>query len=253
LRFLEKLPVSDQKKFVRRKAVGGVVIIIFSGDLSIPSPVVDEAKGEKIALMNSPLSRKKCQEVVERLGIASKDKIIPGGLLEIFDMGVLIVGDSGVGKSESALELISRGHRFVSDDVTKCWLSEGKLMGKAPDISQNFMEIRGLGIINILEVFGPQAICPEVEIKLVIKLQRWKEGKEYDRIGLKFPSKFDVFGVKVPQLRIPVAPGRTLSNLIEVACRVHALRVKGYHAPEEIEERLDRALSGKKSRKGRTP
>jgi len=214
---------------------------------------VEEAKKKKIALATSPFPRKKCRRVVRRFGHASWGRVIPGGLLEIFGMGVLILGDSGVGKSESALELVSRGHRFVSDDVTKCWISKGRLMGEAPNISRHFMEIRGLGIINILEIFGSQAICPQVEIKLVIKLQRWKEGKQYDRMGLNFPRKFDVFGVRVPQLRIPVAPGRNLSNLIEVACRVHALREQGYNAPEEIEKRLDRALSNKKDGKSSTP
>jgi len=211
-----------------------------------------EAKRKKIALVTSTFPRKKCKDVVESFCDAAGGKIIPGGLLEIFGMGVLILGDSGVGKSESALELISRGHRFVSDDVTKCWVSKGRLMGEAPDISRHFMEIRGLGIINILEIFGSQAICSQAEIKLVIKLQRWKEGKEYDRMKLRFPRKFDIFGVKLSQLRIPVASGRNLSNLIEVACRVHALREKGYHAPEEIEKRLNRALSDNKRRKRRS-
>jgi HPr kinase/phosphorylase len=238
---------------LQEKANSGVVIIIFASGHSFPSPFVEEAKRKNIALGTSTFSRKKCQDVIERFCDALGGKVIPGGLLEIFDMGVLILGDSGVGKSESALELISRGHRFVSDDVTKCWVSKGRLMGEAPDISRHFMEIRGLGIINILEIFGSQAICPQAEIKLVIKLQRWKEGKEYDRMRLHFPLKFDIFGVKVPQLRIPVAPGRNVSNLIEVACRVHALREKGYHAPEEIEKRLDRALSNNTIKKRRKP
>jgi len=247
------MPALDQKRYLREKADSGVVIIIFAGGHTFPSPVVEEAKRKRTALVTSPFSCKKCQDAIARLYDARGGKIIPGGLLEIFGMGVLILGDSGVGKSESALELISRGHRLVTDDVTKCWVSKGRLMGEAPDISRHFMEIRGLGIINILEIFGSQAICPQAEIKLVINLQRWKEGKEYDRMRLKFPRKFDIFGVKVPQLRIPVAPGRNLSNLIEVACRVHVLREKGYNAPEEIEKRLDSALSNRERKKRRTP
>lgn len=248
---LEEAPESDQKKFLKKNAEAGVIIL--TGGHSFSPAVVEEAKRRDIVLWTSPLSRKRCQEAIDESGLSSKGKIIPGGLLEIFGMGVLIVGDSGVGKSESALELISRGHRFVSDDVTECWVSQGKLMGKPPDISRNFMEIRGLGVINILEIFGSQALCPRTEIKLVIKLQRWKEGKEYDRMGLKFPRRFDIFGVKVSQLKIPVAPGRNLSNLIEVACRLHALREKGYHAPKEIEKRLNRALSGPKRTKKQNP
>lgn len=247
------MPASDQKQYLRNKGDSGVLIIIFAGGHTFPPPVVEEAKRKKIALVTSTFSQKKCEDAVARLYDSGGGKIIPGGLLEIFGMGVLILGDSGIGKSESALELISRGHRFVTDDVTKCWISEGRLMGKAPDISRHFMEIRGLGIINILEIFGSRAICPQAEIKLVIKLQKWKKGEEYDRMKLKFPHKFDIFGVKVPQLRIPVAPGRNLSNLIEVACRIHVLREKGYNAPEEIEKRLDSALSRGKRRKRRTP
>lgn len=249
-RLLEKMRTLDQRKLLRKKADLGIVAVIFADGHSFPSPVLEEAISKKIALMTSPLSQKKCRNSVENFFYASRGKIIPGGLLEIFGMGVLIFGDSGVGKSESALELISRGHRFVSDDVTKCRISRGKLIGEPPDISRHFMEIRGLGIINILEIFGSQAISPQVEIRLVIKLQRWKEGKEYDRMRLKFPRKFDILGVKVPQMTIPVAPGRNLSNLIEVGCKVHALEEKGYRAPREIEKKLDRALSGKKNRKG---
>jgi HPr kinase/phosphorylase len=245
-RLLEKLRTSDQRQFLRKRADSGIVAVIFADDHSFPRPVLEEAQKKKMALLTSPFSQKKCQGSVENFCYSSWGKIIPGGLLEIFGMGVLIAGDSGVGKSESALELISRGHRFVSDDVTKCRISKGKLLGEAPDISRHFMEIRGLGIINILEIFGSQAICPQAEIKLVIKLQRWKEGKEYDRMKLKFPRKFDILGIKVPQLSIPVAPGRNLSNLIEVACKVHVLKEKGYHAPQDIENRLDRALSNKK-------
>ena len=247
--FLQKLRTPELRDFLGKKADSGLVAIIFAGGHSFPLPVVEEAMRKKIALLTSPFYQKKCRDRVEKFCYASWGKIIPGGLLEIFGLGVLISGDSGVGKSESALELITRGHRFVSDDVTKCRILRGKLIGEAPDISRHFMEIRGLGIINIRQIFGSQAICPRVEIKLVIKLQRWKEGKEYDRMRLKFPHKFDILGFKVPQLRIPVAPGRNLSNLIEVACKVHSLGEKGYHAPQDIEKKLDRALSRKNGRR----
>lgn len=251
-RRLEKLRTPDQQKYLRKIADLGVVAIIFAGGHSFPSPVVEEAARKKVTLLTSRVSKKKCKASVENFCFASWGKIIPGGLLEIFDMGVLISGDSGVGKSECALELISRGHRFISDDVTKCRILKGRLMGEAPAISRHFMEIRGLGIINILKIFGSQAICPRAEIKLVIKLQRWKHGREYDRMKLRFPRKFDILGVKVPQLTIPVAPGRNLSNLIEVACKVHSLGEKGYRAHQDIEKKLDHALSSKKSRKRQT-
>lgn len=177
--------------------------------------------------------------------------IIPGGLLRVFGLGVLIVGDSGIGKSESALELITRGHRFISDDVTECYVENGRLFGAAPEVSHHFMEIRGLGIINIKEIFGARSVSSLEEIRLVIKLQRWEEGKTYDRMGLEFALDRKIADVSVPQITIPVAPGRNISTLIEVACKVYLLRETGYHAPREIIERLNKTLLDKKNKKER--
>lgn len=167
-----------------------------------------------------------------------------GGLLQIFDLGVLITGDSGIGKSESALELISRGCRFVSDDVVKITkMANGELIGKSPALSRYFMEIRGLGIINIKEIFGLKAISEQSKIDLVIQLKKWRRGKEYDRLGLKFPEDYEILGTKIPQLNIPVAPGRNIATLIEVACKVHLLRQRGYLASQEIVKKLNRVLT----------
>jgi HPr kinase/phosphorylase len=162
----------------------------------------------------------------------------------MFGLGVLIIGDSGIGKSESALELIARGHRFVSDDAIRVEkAASGRLIAKAPSVSRFFMEIRGLGIINIREIFGPKSISPRAPIDLVIRLKKWSRKKEYDRLGLRFPEDFVILGERVPQLNIPVAPGRNIATLIEVACKVHILRKCGYQAPLKIITRLERALS----------
>ena len=169
---------------------------------------------------------------------------LPGGLLRIFGVGALIIGDSGIGKSESSLELIARGHKFISDDVVRVRRDgPGRLSGEAPPLSRNFMEIRGLGIINIREIFGPRSILPRSRIDLIIRLKKWRHGLELDRLGLKLPDDEVILGEKVPQVFIPVAPGRNIATLIEVACKVHLLGKKGYHAPSEIMKRLDRALS----------
>lgn len=170
---------------------------------------------------------------------------ISGGFLQIFSLGVVITGDSGIGKSESALELVSRGHRFIADDVVEVSKRrDDRLIGAAPVLSRFFMEIRGLGIINIKEIFGRRATCREWPIDLVIRLKKWERGDEYDRLGLEFPKDFEILGVKIPQLIVPVAPGRTIALLIEVACKVHLLRLRGYHASREIVRRLEKALSG---------
>jgi HPr kinase/phosphorylase len=172
-----------------------------------------------------------------------REAVISGGLLRMFGLGVLIVGDSGIGKSESALELIARGHQFISDDVVHARkTAAGRIIGRAPTLSRFFMEIRGLGIINIREIFGAKSISRRATIDLVIRLKTWHRKKEYDRLGLRFPEDHTILGEKVPQLNIPVAPGRNIATLIEVACKVHILRKRGYIASAELVHKLDRAL-----------
>lgn len=169
---------------------------------------------------------------------------ISAGLLRIFEVGTLILGDSGIGKSESSLELIARGHKFVADDIVDIRkTAKGLLVGAAPVLSRNFMEIRGLGIINIKAIFGVRAILRESKIDLIISLKKWEQGFEVDRLGLKASNDATILGEKVPQLSIPVAPGRNIATLIEVACKVHMLRNKGYSAPDEIVRRLDKAMA----------
>jgi HPr kinase/phosphorylase len=169
---------------------------------------------------------------------------LSAGFLRIFGLGTLILGDSGIGKSESALELISRGHRFIADDVVQIRVGpKGELIGTAPALSRNFMEIRGLGIINIRAIFGPKLLAREARVDLVIRLKKWRRGYEVDRLGLKSGDDMTVLGHKIPQLAIPVAPGRNIATLIEIACKVHILRKKGYSAPDEIIRRLDRVLT----------
>ena len=175
---------------------------------------------------------------------AAEQTTISAGFLKIFGLGTLILGDSGIGKSESALELIARGHKFIADDVVQIRATAaGDLVGTAPPLSRNFMEIRGLGIINIRAIFGPRSLAREAKVDLVIRLKKWRRGYEVDRLGLKSGDDLSLLGRRIPQLAIPVAPGRNIATLIEVACRVHLLRKKGYHAPVEIMKRLDRALS----------
>jgi len=176
-------------------------------------------------------------------GTAAEKTTISAGFLKIFGVGTLILGDSGIGKSESALELIARGHKFISDDVVQIRkAADGQLIGMAPSLSRNFMEIRGLGIINIRQIFGPRSVAPRARVDLIVKLKKWRRGFEVDRLGLKVADDARILGERVPQLAIPVAPGRNIATLIEVACKVHVLRTRGYHAPDEIVRRLERVL-----------
>ena len=147
-------------------------------------------------------------------------------------------------RARAPLELIARGHQFVADDVVQIRVTPGgELWGSAPALSRNFMEIRGLGIINIRAIFGPRSIAKQARVDLVVRLKKWRRGYEVDRLGLKSGDDMLVLGRKVPQLAIPVAPGRNIATLIEIACKVHILRQKGYSAPDEIIRRLDRVLT----------
>ena len=233
------------KKLIQDR-IRNLPCLVLTDGLSYPQDIVRKAKEWRIALFTTELSKTKSKAQLRKLfsSIESQQHILSGGLLQIFGLGVLILGDSGVGKSESALELVSRGHLFVSDDVVQIQKNQdGKLIGSAVSLSRNFMEIRGLGIINIKQIYGEEFICQQTMIDLVIMLKRWKEGKDYDRLGLKFPRNQKILGVDVPKIAIPVAPGRNIATLIEVACKVFILKQKGYHAALEITEKLDRALA----------
>lgn len=245
MRIIERMTRSQRKTFIKDR-IRNLPCLILTDGLPYPQDVTIKAKEWRIALFVTELSKSKSKAQLRKLfsSFESAQHILSGGLLHIFGLGVLIMGDSGVGKSESALELISRGHLFVSDDVVQMQKDQdGKLIGSAASLSRNFMEIRGLGIINIKKIFGEISICQQTRIDLVIMLKRWKEGKEYDRLGLKFPENQKILGVDIPKISIPMAPGRNIATLIEVACRVFLLKQKGYHAALKIEEKLNRVLA----------
>lgn len=242
---LKSLSSEKRKGFFRKKVNGDTACVVLAEGLAFFPEIEAEAKKRKLALFQSELNRRRCRELIKRFFVSSvrSRATIPGGLIRIFGLGVLIKGDSGIGKSESALELISRGHKLISDDVTQVMETKsGKLIGQSPPLSRYFMEIRGLGIINIKEIFGEKAIGRKSELNIIIHLKKWEEGIEYDRLGLKFPQDTTILGQKIPQINIPVGPGRNIATLIEIACKVHILRQKGYFAPHELTRKLKRAL-----------
>lgn len=246
LQALKKLSPKQRTEAINEKIKDETVCIIMADGLNFFPEIKTEARHRGLALFSSNLSHKECRERMRGLirSSSSHQILTSGELLEVFGLGVIIRGDSGIGKSESALELISRGFRFVSDDVILVRRdSDGKLVGEAPPLTRHFMEIRGLGIINIKQMFGPRAISKQAYIDLVINLKKLQRRREYDRIGLKFPEDYEILGIKIPQINIPVAPGRNIATLIEVACKTHILKKRGYHAPLALVRRHNRALS----------
>ena len=161
-----------------------------------------------------------------------------GVLVEVYGEGVLLLGDSGVGKSETAIELVKRGHRLIADDAVEIRrVSNKTLVGSSPDNIRHFLELRGIGIINVLKIFGIGAVKATEKIDVLINLEIWDQSKVYDRMGLD-NEYTDILGITVPSLTIPVKPGRNLAIIIEVAAMTHRQKKYGYNAAQELMERL---------------
>ena len=167
-----------------------------------------------------------------------------GVLVDVHGVGVLITGDSGVGKSEVALELVRRGHQLCADDVVDiCRVTENRLVGECPEMVRHFMEIRGIGLIDIRAMYGIGAVIRSKSIDMVIHMEHWDSKKEYDRLGLNEETT-TILDVKVPYQVMPVRPGRNLAIIVEVAARNLSLKRMGYSAAKEMDRRLNALIAG---------
>ena len=163
---------------------------------------------------------------------------VHGVLMDVYGIGVLLTGESGVGKSEAALELVKRGHQLVADDVVDIKkVNENRLIGESPEAIRHFMEIRGIGIIDIRQMYGIGAVLMHKSVEMAIHLELWQESKAYERLGMS-DSYTTIMGVKIPQIVLPVRPGRNLAVVIEVAARNLGLKRLGYSAANELDRRL---------------
>ena len=162
--------------------------------------------------------------------------------MDVLGLGVLIAGESGIGKSECALDLIVRGHRLVADDTVEVRRrAETILIGTCPELTRHHMELRGLGVINIKELFGIASTRSSKRVELVVQLERWVPAREYERLGLD-DEFYEILGLRVPLIRMPVAPGRNIAILVEVAARNQLLRARGHHAARLLADRLEESL-----------
>ena len=167
-----------------------------------------------------------------------------GVLLDISGEGVMITGDSGIGKSESAIELIMRGHRLVADDAVEIRRISNQLIGTAPEVIRHYIELRGIGVIDVRQLFGMSAIRAESQINLVVQFEQWDNTKFYDRLGIE-DHYIDILDIQVPCVTIPVRPGRNLASIVEVAAMNNRHRRYGYNAAQELAQRVDLRAEGK--------
>lgn len=224
---------------------------IFTSGILPSQNFLDAAEASGCPVLSTPLSSSEFSSRVIRVlyDIFAPKTTLHGVLVEVFGIGILLVGDSGVGKSETALELIERGHRLVADDVVEIRCVNGSiLMGQgANKVIGHHMEIRGLGIINITHLFGVGAIRDKKQVQLVCQLEDWNPDKVYDRIGMDELTT-EILGVKVPKLEIPVKPGRNIPIIIETASMNERLKKMGYHSAREFNQNIMRWLESENAR-----
>ncbi len=237
--------VEEKKKAVIEKLISSHVPCLIFADGVKPPPELRRAASEKAfpVLVTEMDVSTVIEKLMSYLSLELADRTsVHGVFLDVYGVGVLITGESGIGKSECALDLITKGHRFVADDVIEIEKRGKKvLLGKGADVIKHYMEIRGLGIINIRDLFGLSSIVDSKAIDLIVEFEYWDSSKEYDRIGLEAEER-EILGVKVPAIRIPVSPARNLSTLVEVAVRNHILKQSGINSAEKFLKRHRKVL-----------
>jgi HPr kinase/phosphorylase len=231
--YLEKLVAEEQSQSFKVLFSYSIPCCIFSHGLTPPRDFTDAANEMNCPVLQTPLESTLFSSRLLRVfsNIFAPKRSIHGVLVEVFGVGIIIMGDSGVGKSETALELIDRGHRLIADDIVELRCVNGNTIlgqGSNKHISHH-MEIRGLGIINVSQQHGVGAISEQKEVHLVIELEEWDSEKIYDRLGTETIT-MDLLGVKIPLIVIPVKPGRNLPIIIETAAKNERLKSMGYHS-----------------------
>lgn len=240
-KMLEGLSSEERKKAFEGLFAYHIPALVIARDLEIFPECLDMArKYQRTLLHTQDTTVDFTTQVIDILSQRLAPSITRHGvLLDIYGEGVLITGESGVGKSETAIELVKRGHRLVADDAVEIRRVSNQLIGKAPELIRHYIELRGIGVIDVQQLFGMSAVKLESQLDLVVYLERWQENKFYDRLGLD-EEKVDILGMKLPILTIPVQPGRNLAAIVEVAAMNNRAKKYGYNAAKTLVETLER-------------
>lgn len=247
LSFFQLLEPNEKTERMLKLCASDTPAIVVAHSHEVPEELIAASNEKSVPVFstNTPTTRFYSQltNFLERE--LAPTTAIHGVLVDIHGVGVLIIGKSGVGKSETALELVKRGHRLVADDCVEIRQEgEGMLIGSAPKLIEHLLEIRGLGIIDIMTLFGASAIRSEKRITLVIELEIWDATKNYDRLGIE-EEKMPIIDSEITKLTVPVRPGRNLAVIIEVAAMNHRLKQMGMNAAEDFADRLDSVINSK--------
>ena len=240
LTFINQLNAGARMDRLERLCTDITPAIIITRDLEVPEELIEASEREAVPVLRSKL---KTTRFSSRLTNYLESQLAPttavhGVLVDIYGVGVLITGKSGVGKSETALELVKRGHRLIADDCVEIRQEDDDtLVGTSPELIEHLLEIRGLGIINVMTLFGAGAVRSHKKISLVINLELWDQTKQYDRLGLD-EETMRIIDTSVTKLTVPVRPGRNLSVIIEVAAMNFRLKRMGVNAAEQFSNRL---------------
>jgi HPr kinase/phosphorylase len=244
VRYLESLATETRLNTLARVFSHDIPCVLITGGWPAPAELLAASERYHVPLLRTavqtPLAIAKISALLDdRLAVR---EVIHGVLMDILGLGVLLVGESGIGKSECALDLVVRGHRLVADDTVEIRRrGETVIIGACPELTRHHMEVRGLGVINIRDLFGVASTRTSKRIELVVQLERWDQAREYDRLGVD-DIAYDMLGLKVPLVQMPVAPGRSLAILVEVAARNQLLRARGMNAARDLASRLEQQL-----------
>ncbi len=240
MQFLERMTEAERTRVFNKLLSYPFPAMIVARDMEAPSELVQMAtKHDRTLLRSAESTVDVTSKLIDYLNRAMAPQIARHGvLMNIYGQGVLILGDSGIGKSETAIELLKRGHRLVADDAVEIRRISNSLFGTAPEIIRHYIEIRGVGVIDVQQLFGMGAVQFDTEIDLVIQLEQWVDGKFYDRLGLG-EEKYEMLGVELPIVTIPVRPGRNLAGIVEIATMKNRQMKYGYNAARDFVTQFD--------------
>ena len=240
--YLGKLSASERMLAFDRLFSFKIPALIIARDASPVPECMAMAKKHNITILRTKEATSAIiSTIISYMSSALAPRITRHGvLMEVYGEGILLIGESGIGKSEAAVELLKRGHRLIADDAVEIRrVSGNSLMGTAPELIRNYIELRGIGIVNVAKLFGMGAVKPENTINMVVNIVPWNTQEVYDRLGLE-DQYMDILGVKIPMYTIPITPGRNLAVILEVAAMNNRQRQMGYNSAKEFTEQINR-------------